>query len=154
MCDLTNKSTLAAGFRRRARSGAAIVEMTAVLVVLMGLTFGCIEFGDAFFKKNTLQGAAREGARVAIISGKTSTDVNNAVTAVMTAAGIPVTNPAKYTITITDANTDSAINFSTVSTGTPIKVTVSGKWKNLGIAPFYLSKEKDITGVAVMRREG
>ena len=110
-----------------------------------------LEFGDAFFKKNTMQGAAREGARLAITSGATNTSVTTATRAVMTAAGI---NSANYTVAITDTNNNAISNVGTVAVGTAIKVTVSGQWRNIGLRPLgIINSTKQITGTAVMRKE-
>lgn len=51
----------AAGIRREL--GQDLVEFALILPILLGLTFGIIEFGRAFFTYNTIVNAAREGAR-------------------------------------------------------------------------------------------
>src|SRR5215213_7362650 len=70
------------------RGGATILEMALTLGILLNLTFGTIEFGYFFFVKNTVQGAAREGARAAIPPGAANTDVTKAVNGALTAAGL------------------------------------------------------------------
>lgn len=45
-------------------SGAAIVEFALVLVLLVGLLMGIVEFGRAYNAKLALQHAVREGVRV------------------------------------------------------------------------------------------
>ncbi len=150
MKSLTKQFT---GNRRRSYRGASLLEMTACILVLMPLSFGAVEFGDAFFKKNTLQGAAREAARAAIVSGATTTTVQDAANAVMTAAGITNSPTVRYTIAITNTS-DTTVNPATVAAGTAIKVTVSGTWRNLGIRPMgIIDANKTIRGSAVMRKE-
>src|SRR5205085_1990414 len=61
---------------RRARRGTAVMEMALVGSLLLGLTFGTVEFGYYFYVKNIFQGAAREGCR----AGITPTGDNTAVT--------------------------------------------------------------------------
>ena len=135
---------------RPARWGGAVLEMGITLSLLLSLTFGSIEFGDAFFKKNTMQGAAREGARAAIVYGATTATVQAAVQTVMTASGISSSN---YTVTITDTN-GTTLDPSTAVAGTAVKVTVSAEWRNIGLRPLgVLSSTKVINGVAVMRKE-
>lgn len=143
---------LIASIKQRTRQrGAAVLEMALAGVVMIPLTFGAIEFSDAYFKKNTMQGAAREGARAAIVSGATISSVQTAVTTAMTAAGI---NSNNYTISITDSNDTAIGSLSSIATGTAIKVTVSGRWGDIGLRPCgFLSADKHITGVAVMRKE-
>lgn len=59
-------------FRRmdalRDETGAAVVEFALVLVLLLTLLVGLIQFGLAFYTQLTLQHAAREGARVFAIT--------------------------------------------------------------------------------------
>jgi len=55
--------------RRRPDSGEALVEMALVLPILLVLSLGMLDFGRAFHAKSILDQAAREGARVAVITG-------------------------------------------------------------------------------------
>src|SRR3954452_6578039 len=91
---------------RGRRPGNAVVEAALVLPVLLALAFGTVEFGHFFYCKHTLQGAARDGARVAILSSSTNTSVTTAVANTMTAAGFTST---QYSVTITNATTAAAI---------------------------------------------
>ncbi len=50
---------------RRDEDGAAAVEFAIVLPVLLLIVFGIIDFGRAFWVKNNLVAAMREGGRVA-----------------------------------------------------------------------------------------
>ena len=49
-----------------------------VLPVLLLVSFGLVEFADFFYLKHILAGAAREGARAAILAGES--DPNGAIT--------------------------------------------------------------------------
>src|SRR3954471_17806778 len=80
--------------RPRFRSGNAVLDMALVMPILIGLTFGACEYGYALYVKHSLQAAAREGARAAIVSGATATDVQTAVDDSMLASGFA---QAKYT---------------------------------------------------------
>ncbi len=137
------------------RRGAALIEMALAAAVLIPLTFGAIEFSDAFFKKNTLQGAAREGARASIVAGATPTTARDAARAVMTAAGFSSADyNTKYFIDVTNTSGASLSSFSTLPAGTPIRVRVYGEWGKLGFSPYgFLSSSKVVNGVAVMRKE-
>src|SRR4051812_13398788 len=61
------RGTRARFFRR----GNAVMEMALVLPILLALSFGTVEFGYFFYVKHTLQGAARDGARQAILPSAT-----------------------------------------------------------------------------------
>ena len=52
------------------RRGGAILEAALVLPILLALSFGMVEYGYYFFVKHTLQGAARDGARIPALQGK------------------------------------------------------------------------------------
>jgi hypothetical protein len=55
--------------RRRSRSeeGAAAAEFAIVLPLLIIMVFGIVEFGQAYFRMQGVQAAAREGARVGAV---------------------------------------------------------------------------------------
>jgi Flp pilus assembly protein TadG len=137
------------GARRR---GNAVLDMALVMPLLIGLTFGAVEYGYALYIKHSLQSAAREGARAAIVAGATATNVQQAVDDSMAAAGFA---QSKYTRppTITPANWTSA------AAGTTITVSVTTSWGTAGISvlPTYLggiSNAKTLTGATTMRKEG
>lgn len=60
------KSVGGRGSSRRAR-GAAAVEFAVVLPLLLIILLGIIEYGYVFMVQQTVQHAAREGSRVAIL---------------------------------------------------------------------------------------
>src|SRR5882724_300550 len=107
------------------RRGAEIIEMGISMGVLMALVFGGVEFGYFFFVKHSLQTAAREGDRVAVLSGSTNSTVNTAIANAMSNAGL--TNSG-YTVTTIPANISAA------ASGTEITVTVSCTWGTVGAA--------------------
>jgi Flp pilus assembly protein TadG len=53
--------------RMRNEDGTAAVEFAFIMVLLLILVFGIIEFGIAWSKVNVYTGAAREGARYAAV---------------------------------------------------------------------------------------
>jgi Flp pilus assembly protein TadG len=134
----------------RRRAGAAVLELALTLGVLLTLTFGSVEFGHFFYLKNTMQGAAREGARAAIPPATSNTDVTAAVNASLVAAGL---NPAQFT---TEVRVNGTVaNASTAATGQRIEVRVSATWGTVGLRPLgVLSTTKTVRGAATMRREG
>ena len=54
--------------RWRGRAGQSLVEMAMVLPILAFLTFGLVDFGRGYFFQVSVTNAAREGARVAILT--------------------------------------------------------------------------------------
>lgn len=137
------------------RRGNAILEAALVLPVLLSLSFGTVEFGHFFFVKHTIQAAARDGTRAAILPGADSTSVARAVERTMVAAGIPTT---KYTVSVVQVNkdtlTESAVDLATAATSTPIKVKVTCTWSNVGIRPMNLiTGTKQVVGFTIMVKE-
>ena len=134
------------------RRGNAVMEAALVLPILLALSFGTVEFGHFFYCKHTLQGAARDGARVAILPSSTNTGVTTAVGNTMTAAGF---TSAQYAVTITNPTTNAAItNVGTVATGTPIQVRVTATWGTIGIRPMsMISSSKQVVGFTIMVKE-
>lgn len=138
-------------FSARGRRGSAVLEMSLVLFLLLNLTFGTIEFGHFFYVKNTLQGAAREGARASIPPGATNTDVTTAVNNALTAAGL---NTANFTVAVRNSTDTGNLDVSTQTSGTAIMVKVSGTWGTVGLRPLGLiGSTKTVLGAAVMRKE-
>ncbi len=129
----------------RRRFGGTLLETAIVLPVLVSVGFGMIEVGHYFFVKNAVQGAAREGARAAIVSTGTNSDVTAAVATAMSSAGIS----SGYTTTTSPASVTAAL-----TTGTSITVTVTIPWSSVGVIPMgYITSSKTLTGTATMRRD-
>jgi TadE-like protein len=79
---------------RRAQRSQALIEFALVSPVLLLLLFGIVDIGRAVFYYDTLNHAAREGARTAVRASNqlpTNNDVLNAVSAQM--IGAPVSEP-------------------------------------------------------------
>ena len=134
------------GFRR----GATILEMALTLGVLLSLSFGTVEFGYFFFVKNTVQGAAREGARMAITPTANNTDVTTIVNNSLIAAGM---RPADFTTTVKVAGT--VANCNTAVSGQSVEVSVQATWGTVGLRPLgIIGSSKAVLGVASMRKEG
>lgn len=136
---------------RSRRKGGALVEAVLVLPLLLLLTCGLIEFGYFIFMEHTFHTAARNGVRTAIPPGATSTEVTTAVSAMMSAAGISASN---YTVTICQPD-GTAVAIDDVTPGSEVMVRVTAGWGAVGLSPMGLIAEStQVTGVAVMRKEG
>jgi Flp pilus assembly protein TadG len=134
----------------RFRKGATILEMALTLGILLMLSFGTVEFGYFFFVKNTVQGAAREGARASITPTASNSDVTASVNSSLQAAGL---RPADFTTTVKVAGV--VANCNTAVAGQPVEVTVQGSWGTVGLRPIGLiGSSKNVLGAATMRKEG
>jgi Flp pilus assembly protein TadG len=128
---------------RRHRRGAAAVEFAVVAPIFVLLVFGMIEFGRMVMVQQMLTNAAREGARLGVIEGNTSTDVENRVDEYLAAASI---TGATVTVTTLPASGDD--------TGDRISVTVSIPFSQVSWlpTPMYLGGES-LASTAIMRAE-
>jgi hypothetical protein len=80
--------------RRKRQESQALIEFALISPVLLLLVFGIIDIGRAVFYYDTLNHAAREGARTAVRASSTlptNTDVLNTVTQQL--VGAPVSEP-------------------------------------------------------------
>jgi Flp pilus assembly protein TadG len=134
------------------RAGSATLETALVLMlVLLPLTYGMIEFSYYFYTKHTIQGAAREGARMAILPDATNAKVTSAIDSAMTLAGL---QNSGYTVTLSPSNVASA------APGAQVSVVVECNWSTVwtmqlmnGVS-FCQPKDGKVRGMTVMRKEG
>jgi Flp pilus assembly protein TadG len=84
--------------RFRSQKGAALLEAAITLPLILLVCVGIFEFGRAYQTWQVLTNAAREGARAAVISGTTDTDVTGRVRNYMQGGALP--NYATATVTI------------------------------------------------------
>jgi len=80
------------------QKGQALVETALVLPLLLLLVMGLFEFGRAMYIKNTLNNAARAGARAAVVTPIYNVSTNPTGLETTTSA------PLNSTCTFTDAN--------------------------------------------------
>jgi Flp pilus assembly protein TadG len=144
------------------RRGNALIETAFVLPFVLWVVLGALTYSEAYLLRNTLQGAAREGARTAIIQTATKDEAIAAAKAMMKAAGY---DESKTTVSVTQTNGTNISKLSDVNPGTLIKVTVGYKWKDVpagrrplpeklgGLSVKKGSSDRTIEGSAVMRRE-
>jgi Flp pilus assembly protein TadG len=75
----------------RQKRGQSVVELALVLPFLLLVLFGITEFGRAWATQNVLTSAAREGARLAVVTEPNVGLVTSRVRTVCAAAGITPT---------------------------------------------------------------
>jgi hypothetical protein len=131
-------------FCRKYRRGAAAVEFAVVAPVFFLMVLGMVEFGRMVMVQQVLTNASREGARVAVLDGSTTTDVVNKVQSYLTAAHLPVVTP-----------TVSPDPPSTAGYGAPVTVTVQVSFSQVSWlrSPIFVSGSRQLTASTVMRRE-
>lgn len=144
--------------------GQAMVEMALVIGFLVLLIFGMTEFGRAMYTRNTLNNAARAGARVAVVTpsssfpslSATSVDCssipsNSIYAAVCT--GIAGGGIQNKTVTVTVGIQDpSGGTQTTPASGYSINVTVQASFTPV-LALMQNMISATLSGQATMRYE-
>jgi len=132
---------LRSGDDRRARA-AAVVEFAVVLPLLLTILFGIIEYGWVFMVRQTLQTAAREGVRVAIL--QTSVEPYAAVLSRVTEVMGP-TGLSSYEVTMTHATAGDPTE--------TVEITIPYNDVSL-MGGFFGTHSYDLGGNCSMRKEG
>ena len=119
------------------------MEFAVVAPFFVLLILGMIEIGRAVMVQQILTNASREGTRVGVLDGTSSTDVNTSVDNYLASAGITGAN-----ITIDPTEPSSA------AYGAPVTVTVTIPFNQVTWVPVpkYLGG-RQLTATTVMRRE-
>ncbi len=86
--------------KRKKERGAALIESAITIPIILLVSVSIFEFGRAYQTWQVLTNAAREGARVSIIMGKTDDEVRAAVRNYMDVGGLPLANDPSVTITL------------------------------------------------------
>lgn len=132
------------GLSGRRRRGAAVVEFAIVVPIFILLVFGMIEFGRMVMVHQLLAGAAREGARQAIVNGATAGDVEQTVRNYLTSTSV---DGQEASVNVTpDPATASPGTAVTVETGIAFE---KASWLP---APFFL-QEVTLNAASTMRHE-
>jgi len=124
-------------------AGVALIEFAFVLPILLVLAMGMLDFGRAFHEKSVLDQAAREGARVAVVTAPDLDIVTQRVNDVLASGGITATS-------ITCDGPDAA-RMVTVTVNATFSFITPGVFALVGGA---YGNTIPMTGQVVMRFEG
>jgi len=107
--------------------GAAVVEFAIVLVLLLAIVFGIIEFGFLMFNKQVITNAAREGARYGIVKTDPLNDLDDRTPALI--QGVVNNYASSHLITLGDGGgaltTSVSGNCTAAESGDPLAVNVT-----------------------------
>ena len=124
----------------RAR-GAAVVEFAVVCPALLAILFGIIEFGWVFMLRQTVQNAAREGARVAVLQTATDQQINDRINVILQSAGI-----TSQSVSLTHADGETSCDES---------VQISVPYADLSLMGGCFNEWiSTLEGQCTMRKEG
>ncbi len=147
--------------RLHSDSGAVAVEFALVMVPLLLLLFGIIDFGFAFNNQLAVTAAAREGARImAVESNKAdaATDAIKAVKAASTQLKPPVADD-KVAFTYMNLATNPPTQVASCASGgvnAMVAVTVTVTYEMHSTTGMFkpILDGKNLIGVGVMRCNG
>ena len=133
--------------KRNARRGIATVEAAILFPLLILFLLAMVEYGWCFLKYQCINGAAREGVRVAVRDGATDAQWKAAVTNIMTGCGKQGRTPT-YTATLSPGVGSAS--------GTQITCTITVDYPQLNItnAPSIFPTPATLTARATMAKEG
>lgn len=138
------KMTLRFGRRMdgRRRRAAAVVEFAVVLPLLLTILFGIIEYGWVFMVRQTLQTAAREGCRLAVL--QTSVDPYSNVVSRINQVMAP-TGLSTFSISMTHATDANPVEL----------IEVSIPYNDVSLmGGFFGTHSYNLAGSCAMRKEG
>lgn len=105
----------------RNREGQTLIETALVLFLILLILLGITEFSRAWYTKNSIKNAVRQGVRVAVVTPSlvdvAATQCPNAnivITAVCTAPGVKNNNRTRVTIDVEGKNGTPAANGDTI----------------------------------------
>jgi Flp pilus assembly protein TadG len=121
----------------------AVVEFAVVAPLFFLLIFGMIEFGRMVMVQQVITNASREGARIGVLDGASTSDVTTAVNNYLQSASIQ-----GATVSVTP-NPPSSAGY-----GAPVTVTVSVTFNQVSWlpSPMFLGGQS-LSAATVMRRE-
>ena len=143
------------GYLKQQRS-QGLTEFALIAPVLLLLTFGIIDFGRGLYFYITLQQAANEGARVAVLPNTTATQVETRVRAYMDSGQLQNSTSAtvlvdgNQTVSIGGAATAKA---SLVTVNYPFSFIVLNPVARLINGPTTLGSAFTMVATAEMRNE-
>jgi Flp pilus assembly protein TadG len=132
--------------KKRATRGGALIEMTLVLLLLIVLTFGAMEYGWMFFRIQQVTNAARNGVRMAVLPDASSGDVQTTVDNMMSGFGV---YSGSYSVGVSPSDVSSA------ATGEAITVSVVVPYSDLQLTGMSIFPvPANLSASATMAKEG
>jgi hypothetical protein len=129
--------------KRNPQAGVALIESAFVLPLLLVLTMGMLDFGRAFHTKSVLDQAAREGARIAVVTSPDVDLVTDRVNSVLASSGVTAAS-----VTVLGPGPDHMVTVTVTTTFTFITPGV------FALVGGSFGNTIPMSGQTVMRFEG
>jgi Flp pilus assembly protein TadG len=132
--------------RPTVRHGAAVLEFAIVAPLVFLFVLALIELGRGLMVTHLLTKAARQGCRVGIVEGKSTSDITTAVTSALSGVGI---SGDSVSVQVNDGAADA----STAQAGDEITVVVSAPVSSVTWVPVTRFLSGNLSGQYTLRRE-
>jgi Flp pilus assembly protein TadG len=132
--------------RPTVRQGAAILEFALVAPLVFLFVLSMIELGRGLMVTHILTKAARQGCRVGIIEGKSTSDITTAVNSALTGVGI---SGDAVSVQVNDGVADA----SSANAGDEITVVVTVPVSKVTWVPVTNYLSGNLMGQYTLRRE-
>jgi len=134
--------------------GASAVEFALVLIPMILLIFGAIEFGVLLYNQQVITNASREGARAGIVSQSPRVTPTEISTIVNNYADSHLITFGSYNPPVLNPNPPSGYD-SNASFGSDLTVTVTYQYAFLVIPNFIpgITSPRTMTATTVMKYE-
>jgi Flp pilus assembly protein TadG len=130
----------------RERRGTTALEFAVVAPALFLIVLGIIEVGRGLMVIHLLTNAARQGCRVGVVEGTSTSQISTAVTSLLQSEGI---NSDSVTVQVNDGSTDA----SAAKSGDEITVIVTVPASKVTWLPSLLFLNGNLGGQYTLRRE-
>ena len=127
---------------REGKEGLALIELAIVLLLLLMITFGAMEYGWMFFQMHQVNNAARAGAREAVLPDSDAGTVSAAVESALGRA------PDELAITGVDGG-----DWTETASGDLVRVAVGVNYDPL-VGLVFLPTPDDLRANVAMAKEG
>ena len=112
------------------RRGVTVLEMALVAPMILFIIFGAVEFAYILYVKQTLQAAARDGARRGAIATANDAAVVRAVDEAMQSGGL---GDATYSVAIKNGTTGAGTSVNSIPAGSGVCVEVRAPWTQFSV---------------------
>ncbi|HEY5648221.1 MAG TPA: TadE family protein [Nitrospiria bacterium] len=151
---MMNSAKKIAGRLTRGESGISSVEMAIILPLFLLFVFGTFQLGLAYYYKQTITNAAREGARLGIVIRVPPVDeaqITSRIETYLTNSGFIIGEDTDINVDFTSP-AGNQVAAAACTTGCRVSVDVTVPISEIvpGIIPGFPST---LTGNAVMRHE-
>jgi len=131
-------------FPDRRRAGLMLVETAIIILLIILLTFGVMEYAWMFMQAQHVMNAARQGARIGVRADSVNGDATSAIGSLLSAQGI-----TNYAVAFSPSDVSAPVP------GAPLTVTVTAPYSDLTLTGLpFLPVPTNLQSSVTMAKEG